>query len=197
MPSTPISPRNVAAAAAAAATLLPPKDVDLRKLQPLPLPSVTIKVEPDLKKLTPLPLATDKPPMLKKSRPFDVPSLSVDEMRPSTASAAINDSDMDDKVLLDLKPGDVNQGEDEDTGTLSKEAASSDWCGFGDVNLDDEDRIRVVLLDECSGGLLDQSEDPCLNDGNHSTILPPLGGATADSPFTEDPVQKWLEMCEA
>lgn len=62
-----------------------------------------------------------------------------------------------------------------------------------DVANDEE--IRVVLLEE-SNGLLDQSEDPCLNDGNR-TGSNFASRSLADSPFGDESVQKWLEICEA
>ena len=82
---------------------------------------------------------------------------------------------------MDLQ--DFNYDVDHEMATLIKEDAAND------------EEIRVVLLDE-SNGLLDQSEDPCLNDGNR-TGSNFASRSLADSPFGDESVQKWLEICEA
>lgn len=178
---------------------------DLRKLQPLPLSSIKIEIEPDLKKLTPVPISekelSDAPtrPLLpilvtnavKNELPpshVPAPQALIDSVFTSSGSPSTDASlplsipiTFTTSTGMDLQ--DFNYDVDHEMATLIKEDAAND------------EEIRVVLLDE-SNGLLDQSEDPCLNDGNR-TGSNFASRSLADSPFGDESVQKWLEICEA
>ena len=181
---------------------------DLRKLQPLPLSSIKIEIEPDLKKLTPVPISekelSDAPtrPLLpilvtnvvKNEVPTShVPAQqalidSVFTSGPTSTEASLPMSipiTFTTSTVMDVQ--DLNYDVDQDDvnamASLMKEDAAND------------EEIRVVLLDE-GNGLLDQSEDPCLNDGNRAGSNF-ASRSLADSPFGDESVQKWLEICEA
>jgi hypothetical protein len=199
---------------------------DLRKLNPLPPPSITIKVEPDLKKLTPVPMlrsngpdASGPPPMVSSiakssnlvAAIFSQPSTSLSgtttfgQDSPSTipqilgvpssshvSTASIDLQDLDYDCHQDVfKSMDIPSTPSVTavaTATVKQEIATPDL---------DDDEIHVVLLED-SNGMLDQSEDPCLNDGNRTLSVPPSAILNVSgSPFGEESVHKWLEICEA
>ena len=186
----------------------PQQQPDLRKLQPLPLSSIKIEIEPDLKKLTPVPIS-EKELSCAPTRPhlpILVTNVVKNELPPShiPAPQALIDSvftsgpistdaslPMSIPITFTTSTGmdlqeinyDGDHGDGHAMASLMKEDSAND-----------ED-IRVVLLDE-GNGLLDQSEDPCLNDGNRAGSNF-ASRSLADSPFGDESVQKWLEICEA
>lgn len=215
-PSPPVAVREAnsivrlsSRAASSPPTSVPlPQQPDLRKLQPLPLSSIKIEIEPDLKKLTPVPFSekelSDAPtrPLL----PILVTNVVKNQVPPShvhapqalihsvsTSGPTSTDASLALSIPITFTTStgmdlnDINYDGDHDVchtmASLIKEDVAND------------EEIRVVLLEE-SNGLLDQSEDPCLNDGNR-TGSNFASRSLADSPFGDESVQKWLEICEA
>ena len=187
---------------------LPPtlqQQPDLRKLQPLPLSSIRIEIEPDLKKLTPVPISekelSDAParPLL----PILVTNFVKDAPQPPLVAPAPQ-AHMDSSFAPGLSSTDASLPLSipitlaATTGMEIQEDLSYDGPAMASLMKEDaanDEEIRLVLLDE-GNGLLDQSEDPCLNDGNRVGSNFASRGL-ADSPFGDESVQKWLEICEA
>lgn len=200
---------NASTASAAAVSLPSLQQPDLRKLQPLPLSSIKIEIEPDLKKLTPVPITEKELSDGQAARPLPilvtnvvehdglplphVPALQALVDPVSTCGPTLPSSvPVSFTAPTGMELGDLSYDGHHDQDSHMMAALVKDYAS-------NDEEIRVVLLDE-GNGLLDQSEDPCLNDGNRNGggVSIAASRGLADSPFgDEESVQKWLEICEA